>query len=210
MRTSCSLASLTVVCILIGAGPAAAVVTLGDGSYDIAFSVSENGTDFAGTTNVPGTLDTAAGGTLSDSSRFIDFGASLTSDLSLQLFIGPLGASGFGYPLVGTFELTGLDLLVDGSPAAINGVTFDAATTNIGDYQDGGQLIAPTISFTGTSATIAFGFADWQLAGDQPEIYFEVTTAPVSTVLVPAAVWLFGSGLLGLLGTARRKKSALY
>ena len=28
---------------------------------------------------------------------------------------------------------------------------------------------------------------------------------PVSSVPVPAAVWLFGSGLLGLVGLARRK-----
>lgn len=32
--------------------------------------------------------------------------------------------------------------------------------------------------------------------------------APVSTVPVPAAVWLFGSGLVGLVGIARRKQQA--
>jgi len=32
-------------------------------------------------------------------------------------------------------------------------------------------------------------------------------TAPLTTVPVPAAVWLFGSGLLGLVGVARRKKA---
>ena len=32
---------------------------------------------------------------------------------------------------------------------------------------------------------------------------FDFTVVPV-----PAAVWLFGSGLLGLVGVARRKKSA--
>ena len=31
---------------------------------------------------------------------------------------------------------------------------------------------------------------------------------PVAAVPVPAAVWLFGSGLLGLVGIARRKKKA--
>jgi len=30
--------------------------------------------------------------------------------------------------------------------------------------------------------------------------------APMSPVPVPAAVWLFGSGLLGLAGFARRRK----
>jgi hypothetical protein len=37
---------------------------------------------------------------------------------------------------------------------------------------------------------------------------FDITSVhvtSVSTVPVPAAVWLFGSGLLGLVGVARRK-----
>ena len=34
-----------------------------------------------------------------------------------------------------------------------------------------------------------------------------VRTGNVSTVPVPAAVWLFGSGLIGLIGVARRKKA---
>lgn len=33
-------------------------------------------------------------------------------------------------------------------------------------------------------------------------------TGTVSTIPVPAAVWLFGSGLLGLVGVARRRKTA--
>ena len=32
-----------------------------------------------------------------------------------------------------------------------------------------------------------------------------VTAAGISAVPVPAAVWLFGSGLIGLIGVARRK-----
>lgn len=35
-----------------------------------------------------------------------------------------------------------------------------------------------------------------------------ISSAYVSAVPVPAAVWLFGSGLLGLIGVARRKKAA--
>lgn len=34
-----------------------------------------------------------------------------------------------------------------------------------------------------------------------------ITYNPVTTVPVPAAVWLFGSGLIGLAGIARRKKA---
>jgi hypothetical protein len=36
---------------------------------------------------------------------------------------------------------------------------------------------------------------------------FVVNGYAVSSVPVPAAIWLFGSGLLGLIGVARRKKS---
>ena len=39
-------------------------------------------------------------------------------------------------------------------------------------------------------------------AGDTQTWDFAVATVPV-----PAAVWLFGSGLLGLVGVARRKKA---
>ena len=34
-----------------------------------------------------------------------------------------------------------------------------------------------------------------------------VTTMTVNPVPIPAAVWLFGSGLIGLIGIARRKKA---
>jgi len=99
--------------------------------------------------------------------------------------MGPLGASGFSYPLEGAFELTGIDLLVDGNPASITGVTFDAAKTNVGQYQAAGEFIPPTISYTGTSAKITFGYSGSSLAGDQPDIWFNVATAAVP---VPAAL----------------------
>ena len=38
-------------------------------------------------------------------------------------------------------------------------------------------------------------------------INFDVTSLTVTSVPVPAAVWLFGSGLLGLMGVARRRRT---
>ena len=43
--------------------------------------------------------------------------------------------------------------------------------------------------------------------GDLGGIITEVNIVPVSAVPVPGAVWLFGSGLIGLIGVARRKQS---
>ncbi len=51
-------------------------------------------------------------------------------------------------------------------------------------------------------STFDSNISRWRLEGT-----FD-TNAATSAVPVPAAVWLFGSGLLGLVGVARRKKSA--
>ena len=41
---------------------------------------------------------------------------------------------------------------------------------------------------------------------NQSQLFAEVQLTSISSVPVPAAVWLFGSGLIGLVGLARRKK----
>jgi hypothetical protein len=48
------------------------------------------------------------------------------------------------------------------------------------------------------------------VAGPFPDFNanFDITSIHVSAIPVPAAVWLFGSGLLGLVGVARRRKKA--
>ena len=52
------------------------------------------------------------------------------------------------------------------------------------------------------SVTVAFGLTD------QTGVGFSGFVEQQTVVPVPAAVWLFGSGLLGLVGMARRKKAA--
>ena len=49
----------------------------------------------------------------------------------------------------------------------------------------------------------AVGTSSGEIIGNQGS--WAITGAPISPVPVPAAVWLFGSGLIGLIGVARRK-----
>lgn len=46
------------------------------------------------------------------------------------------------------------------------------------------------------------------VAGCVSDAYFDNVSMTVNAIPVPAAVWLFGSGLIGLVGMARRKKAA--
>lgn len=66
-------------------------------------------------------------------------------------------------------------------------------------------FVATGITFSGTAMSVSF-------AGVADQIVFDDVTfgseTPGPVVPIPAAVWLFGSGLLGLVGVARRKKAA--
>ena len=89
------------------------------------------------------------------------------------------------------------------------------------DYAGGGQ---PTLSFTSYTSLTSAVLSDFDfLTGLDPAVlnYFSSfglgfedgeymfgdwqTNVQITAVPVPAAVWLFGSGLLGLAGIARRK-----
>ncbi len=102
--------------------------------------------------------------------------------------------SGFA-PVTG--DLTGSDLSLDLSSwtAYWNGTSFNQGgminTTVDGSGNFTATWLAPVVggAFNGQNGS-------WEITGT------------VSAVPVPAAVWLFGSGLVGLAGIARRRKAA--
>jgi hypothetical protein len=66
--------------------------------------------------------------------------------------------------------------------------------TTLGDNVDGGVTLQLKASCGADANCVA-------------DIYFDNASMVVNPVPVPAAVWLFGSGLIGLIGIARRRKS---
>ena len=73
-------------------------------------------------------------------------------------------------------------------------------TDSLGDFIFDGQfVVGAEYQLIATSYT---AFSDYYYEAWQ----FDLTTSPVP---VPAAVWLFGSGLLGLIGAARRRKKCV-
>ena len=95
------------------------------------------------------------------------------------------------------------DILFD---LPVSGNTFDAGETLIYDITATG-LVASSFNFLSTPDLVDpngpfLGAAKFQSTGE-----FGEQSDWVGAVPVPATVWLFGSGLLGLVGIARRKKS---
>jgi len=85
----------------------------------------------------------------------------------------------------------------------LSGGTFDYAVGTLYYGTTGTQLIGVSITPTGSWSNFV-GASNAPLNNSYP---FAVDLT-VSSVPVPAAVWLFGSGMLGLIGVARRKKAA--
>jgi hypothetical protein len=87
-----------------------------------------------------------------------------------------------------TFLLDGVNVNPDRDGEAFLGWTF------VGIIDETGFSTVEIVELTG---------ADY----DQHHIWGDSFTVGVSAIPAPAAVWLFGSGLIGLVGMARRKKA---
>ena len=126
---------------------------------------------------------------------------------------GPDGCENYSGQGEGAVSLL-LDQVTDVFGVVIGGT--NGGTTDIDFFSTTGSLldsftvdhpsIFPTFyGFKVTSGDLIGGVSLTNL--DPGGLYFNEITFNQATVPVPAAIWLFGSGLIGLVGLARRKKA---
>ena len=115
-----------------------------------------------------------------------------------------------------------INISMQGANEGASGFSLPAVLDIIGadsDYNNGGPALPVFGSFVSgtTSPTMVteywemFPNPDFEIVKLYVPVEFELQNISIYTestvVPVPAAVWLFGSGLLGLVGMARRKRS---
>lgn len=130
---------------------------------------------------------------------------------SLDLYYDVEGDTSYGYDLM-------LDITGTGNISNVGG--GDAELGNI--FGSGWRQFGGDIYGESSSSVLGFSFDFTADAGsllsisgtytnsdfiDAAILSSNLATVSVSAVPVPAAVWLFGSGLIGLIGFARRKKA---
>ncbi len=131
------------------------------------------------------------------------------------------------YPGVSTATTTGLQEFLNGLQtdyqnglSSLTGTETGTATETFASSETKyGFIGGPDLSTTGSTAIKLFGFTGNGINGGTLQSYIlgSVTLAANGTLTItgnntpvplPAAVWLFGSGLMGLVGVSRRRKAA--
>lgn len=158
-------------------------------TVDEAFTLTVQGTDFVNDVSSGSILVTWDATAMSMTSTLADLDASAAAngfpiEFGVNTILpGQLSATyaTFGTVAGPTFDFFSMDFVAIPPPSQTD-LIIDAGL--FGDWQDGAGTAITNVTYVGASVS-------------------------VSAVPVPAAVWLFGSGLIGMVGIARRRKSQL-
>lgn len=127
-----------------------------------------------------------------------------------------LSLTSTGTSIQDAINLAGFDFIPEFTLDAAAG-TLDTAFASFFDVVPGTSFTLFTLDFTASlspsTSMLDIGFVagagNWAefdgTAIANTDVVYNGATVTVNAVPVPAAVWLFGSGLLGLVGVARRK-----
>ncbi len=125
--------------------------------------------------------------------------------VAFNMYANPLTVSGSVFNFIGAY---------------LTGAWNDGLSIDIVGRRNGADLYSQTITVDTTSATwfgfnflgidelIFTSYGGTNAGNGGVGIHFAMDNFTYSPVPVPAAVWLFGSGLLGLMGFSRRKITA--
>ena len=190
---------------------------LGGNSVDNNLSVTMNAADFSG---APPTFHDVTMTRLGDSNIIdgiilVDWDGNLNLPLHVEWdATGLFNAIDLG--LQAGDVLSGTDLYHDINENGVYDAGTDTYRADIGSATPYSDFLPSPLHEMGGPAPMAatvnsIGLTDGPFPGTKG--YFDIGTGnsihitSVSAVPVPAAVWLFGSGLLGLVGVARRKSA---
>lgn len=172
----------------------------GDGFSVNSFNQDAYTSTFGGTlvmfandaSGMSGTLDTAGNMTFDATGR-------LSSWEFLQIF----GIQSWNLDTATVGDGTGTQDIWTTGTATANTLGLNPAFSMAGVPITGSDVTG----FTGQLVAAGNMGAEWQdFEGTQYSERYDLSIVNTSVVPVPASVWLFGSGLIGLIGVARRKK----
>ena len=209
--------------LFVLASPASAVTI--DYSNSSIGKINLDPTDGCGVAGSVGCFDFTPGNSLEISSGSA---AGYTGSISGLFGVGAISTLGGG--LIETANVNGTGTLTIFDGLTSTSLTADLNWVDIGTFGTGGvinisgSVNLTSISYGGTNTdllalanagsgtqTTTFQFTSPQSLTDLFETSSTVSSTSfsgsISAVPVPAAIWLFGSGLLGLAGIARRKLS---
>ena len=171
----------------------ASAATMTSGTFDM----------YTGTGNLmnsdPAITGDIGGGTWSVASTNVFFGGLWTAHSGTTF--GP-GTYSFDTVQAGSYTNVVVGAGQVGGHILFNwGANTDIDVVNVWDVASGVYTSTDVVEGAGADGILGLGMIDGAFVGSSAN--FNFTAVPV-----PAAVWLFGSGLLGLVGVARRKKSA--